>query len=92
MEQGRSTERWQSLRLRPIRPEDQATMGLLFQRVAEAVLRLSQRVEEHPQIAEVDINPFWVGVGEPRVCWKEVRARVLPLSPWNAFILRHLDD
>ncbi|HUJ75763.1 MAG TPA: GNAT family N-acetyltransferase [bacterium] len=58
----------------------------------EALLRLSQLVEDHPQIQEADLNPILVraqGQGCQVLDW---RFRVAPVDPFQEFVISHLED
>ena len=60
--------------------------------VHETLLRLSQLVEEHPQIRELDLNPVIVkGVGEGCVV-ADVRVRVQAVDRFEQFVISHLDE
>ncbi|MDH4249420.1 MAG: acetate--CoA ligase family protein, partial [Deltaproteobacteria bacterium] len=80
-------------RFRPGRvPHGQELIIRDLSAVTDLLLRLSQLVEDHPEVAAVDLRLHWMDAMDQGFKWAEPRVCIAPLSPWDAFIFRHLDD
>jgi acetyltransferase len=59
---------------------------------SETLLRLSQLVEEHPQIREIDLNPVLLRE-QGRGCQVvDARVRVAAVDPFTEYVISHLGD
>jgi acetate---CoA ligase (ADP-forming) len=58
----------------------------------ETLLRLSQMVEDHPHIRELDLNPvLLMGEGQG-CCVVDARVRVAGVDPFTEYVISHLND
>jgi acetyltransferase len=58
----------------------------------QTVLRLSQMVDQHPQILDVDLNPVLVLPKGSGCMVLDVRFQIAPADMYTEFIIRQLDD
>jgi acetyl coenzyme A synthetase (ADP forming)-like protein len=58
----------------------------------QTLLRLSQLVEDHPQIRELDLNPVMVKAKGEGCVVTDVRVRVQAVDRFEQFVIAHLDD
>jgi len=60
--------------------------------VRETLLRLSQLVEDHPQVREIDLNPVIVRAQGEGCVVADVRVSVQAIDRFEQFVLSHLDE
>jgi acyl-CoA synthetase (NDP forming) len=58
----------------------------------ESLLRLSQLVEDHPQIRELDLNPVMVKARGQGCVVADVRIRVQAVDRFEQYVIAHLED
>ncbi|HKJ00679.1 MAG TPA: GNAT family N-acetyltransferase [bacterium] len=60
--------------------------------LSETLLRLSQMVEDHPQIREIDLNPVLLMEKGQGCVVVDARVRVAGVDPFSEYVISHLSD
>jgi acetyl coenzyme A synthetase (ADP forming)-like protein len=80
------------LRARPIFDGYRGGPARDLDALREMLLRLSQLVEDHPQVRDIDLNPVLLGAAGRGGTVLDARFRVQAIDPYEEYVLRHMEE
>lgn len=86
------TQMIDKLRARPIFDGYRGEPARDLDALRETLLRLSQLVEDHPEVKEIDLNPVMLQPRGQGCITVDTRFRVQAVDPFEEYVISHMED